>query len=331
MENYLVKAFIIFLCLIVSIGCTDPDLSKSADNTGLQEGEIIEFQGKKIKVGDLSDQDISQGITRDVSIVSLDENETTKGAPAGARYLTIIVRDGASNSKNVYLNMKYMRNIAVNEGKILGYGCSYIAGGCQDPGDTIPDPCGSPTDAEEEILYWKSWWATKGVNQYSTCVLLVGKSVGAAMLYRSLYRCYSSKSPYIGLQNFFKVAVVLVDAHEPGAPGDSGYANKWYDYVYFDKSMGSGSYYYYNLKFWSAWAPYINPYRKGYSQLAIYNTYERHPSESFRGYSFNGLYNSKYYSMTNIKQNERHRTIGSSNITGDVIYNTFVYFCMAKD
>ena len=111
MDKYVVKTMIVCLCLVVCFGCTDPDFLKGVNETGLQEGEIIEFQGEKIKVGDLSDEDISNGITRSVSSVSINENEHTRGAPAGPRYLTIIIRDGAMNAGDIRLNLEYMRQL----------------------------------------------------------------------------------------------------------------------------------------------------------------------------------------------------------------------------
>jgi len=326
MKSFFVKGILVCFSLSVFFGC-----SLAVDNSeNAAPSEIIEYGGEKIKVGILTEQDVANGITKSISQNLHDSRNSKGGSPAGARFITVIFRDGAANAAGIMRMFTAAENMAGN--KIIYWVSSYIKGGT----DVLHLPVGSPVDAEKELMYWKNWWINnRGVNWASQCVLLIGKSVGAAMLYRSLYRAYYSKSPYIGLQNFFKVAVVLIDTHEPGKPGDSDDGGKWWDYVYFDSSMGRSGYRY-NLKFWNKWAQYINVNRKAQSQLGIYNTYQRYDSK-WRGYSFSGIYNGKYYSITNIKQNNvKHLEIDtrqpSMSLGRDMIYNAITQFlCAAKD
>ncbi|MBN1698728.1 MAG: hypothetical protein JW881_14530 [Spirochaetales bacterium] len=323
MKKLLSNVFLACMGLILMFSCNGPGLEVKEKEPVPDEGEIVEYDGVPVKIGELTDSDIENGITRAIFINPAATREDTRGVPAGGRYITAIIRDGAANSEGV----KYMFTAGMNRSSgILGLVGTYM------PHNLFTS---EPSDAEKEIMYWKNWWINNyGINQGSQCVLLVGKSIGAAMLYRSLYRCYYSKSRYIGLQNFFKVGVVLFDAHEPGAPGDSGDYAKWYDYVYFDAMMGSPGYYY-NLRFWPNWTNYINPARRQYAQLGIYNTYQRHDS-LWRGYSFLGSYAGSTYVITNIKQNVDHDEIDSdpySLILGaDMIENCIEQFiCGPKD
>jgi hypothetical protein len=92
-------------------------------------------------------------------------------------------------------------------------------------------------------------------------------------------------------KSFKKVTLILVDAHEPGAPGKKGRAwdrywhrfelktrNRWYDYVSFTNHKGGRNNY--ELRFSNELAEY------GY-KLKVYATYQR--SQIIKGYSFQGI------------------------------------------
>jgi hypothetical protein len=93
-------------------------------------------------------------------------------------------------------------------------------------------------------------------------LLIVGKSLGGAKMYRFLYQ-YSDY-----LKTFEKVATALVDPHEPIVPGDEGDQGKWYEFVYF--SGGSAT-----LKWWpDKWGPSADQSNSD-AKLRIYNIYQR--------------------------------------------------------
>lgn len=111
-----------------------------------------------------------------------------------------------------------------------------------------------------------------GVSKSQLICLLIGKSLGGAKTYRMI----AKNEPFF--DDFARVAVVLVDPHEPGAPGDEGRCNYWYDYVKFrcHSSDWNGNY---DLAWQSAWNDMIINGR-----LEFYNIFQR--SHWPRGYMF---------------------------------------------
>lgn len=109
-----------------------------------------------------------------------------------------------------------------------------------------------------------------GKSRSNLLLLLVGKSLGGAKTYKMMYNYASS------FDDFYRTAVVLIDSHEPIAPGKYGRANRWYDYVMFRRNSSSWRKNY-DLKWQSRWDSFG-------SKLAIYNTYQR--KHWPQGYSF---------------------------------------------
>ena len=107
-------------------------------------------------------------------------------------------------------------------------------------------------------------------------VLLVGKSLGAAKLYRVMHNYYEEFKDSVS-----GIAAVLVDAHEPIVPGDKGLTGKWYDFVYFDGGK-------YKLKWWdNKWGDQTQQSAAD-AKMRFYVTYQR--NEWPCGYSMNTPY-----------------------------------------
>lgn len=183
--------------------------------------------------------------------------------------IVVVLWDGAANEKTI--NNVY--NIAKK--KVPGW--SRIKGvwlpGFHDIGD-----------AKKEI--------DKIVRDYNKnpselLLLLVGKSMGGAKTYKMLYNHSSA------FDDFYRTAVVLIDSHEPVAPGKYGRADYWYDYVIFRRNSSSWRKNY-DLKWQTRWNSFG-------SKLAIYNTYQR--KEWPQGYSFSSarentrIYNEDHFSI----------------------------------
>jgi hypothetical protein len=111
-----------------------------------------------------------------------------------------------------------------------------------------------------------------GISKSKLICLLIGKSLGGAKIYRMIAKNESF------FDDFARVAVVLVDPHEPGAPGDEGRCNYWYDYVKFrcHSSDWNGNY---DLAWQSVWDNMIINRR-----LEFYSIYQR--GSWPRGYKF---------------------------------------------
>ena len=115
-----------------------------------------------------------------------------------------------------------------------------------------------------------------GDNPSKPAILLVGKSLGGAKIYRFMYNYYKAL-----LNQFSGVATVLVDAHEPIVPGDKGKTGEWYDFVYFEGGK-------YRLRWWdSEWGPH-NQQSAPDAKMRFYVTYQR--NEWPCGYSMNAPY-----------------------------------------
>ena len=96
------------------------------------------------------------------------------------------------------------------------------------------------------------------------CLLLVGKSLGGAKIYKFMYE-YAEY-----LKQFATVAGVLVDAHAPPpvGPGNKGKTDKWYPYIH----LSGGDH---NLTWWTdQWGPHADQ-RKADARLRLYATYQR--------------------------------------------------------
>ncbi|MBN1698497.1 MAG: hypothetical protein JW881_13360 [Spirochaetales bacterium] len=205
-------------------------------------------------------------------------------------------------------------------------------------GETSPEPIDLEEGIYNRLEIVKEYSGLKNTNQY--CLLLIGKSVGAAAIYRSLYRIYYGKSKYFGGTQFYKVGVVLVDAHEPFAPGDEGNSGQWYDYVHFNKELKADGDYY-NLTLWQKWADNIiypnGDDRQKFTQLRIWNTYQRGSGlfDGFEGYSFTGQYyfNNKLNNcVKNVRQyGVEHTEIEGTNKTVEIMVEPLFYFLCARN
>jgi hypothetical protein len=102
-------------------------------------------------------------------------------------------------------------------------------------------------------------------------LLLVGKSRGAAKLYRMLY------DNAAGFARFRRVAAVLVDTHDAGSPGDDGTTGTWHDCVYFDGGT-------YHLKWWSGRWGAADTQAQAAARLRVYAVYQRRKWP--KGYAF---------------------------------------------
>jgi hypothetical protein len=117
--------------------------------------------------------------------------------------------------------------------------------------------------------------SANGGNPSSLRLLIIGKSLGGAKMYRFFYQ-YNAY-----LKTFGKVAAAFVDAHEPIVPGDDGDKGKWYDYVYF--SGGS-----HNLNWWTdAWGASANQ-TDDTAKLRVYCIHQR--NQWPLGYSMSSAY-----------------------------------------
>jgi|GEM_PF-5904826 len=125
---------------------------------------------------------------------------------------------------------------------------------------------------------------SNGGHQDALALFIVGKSLGGAKMYRLLH----DKAEY--LKQFAKVAVELVDPHEPLAPGNSGEPDRWYDYVHFsdDKS---------NLTWWNEqWGAAADQSLKS-SRMRFFSIHQRNGWP--KGYSMKDAYN--YVCLTDKK------------------------------
>jgi hypothetical protein len=111
-----------------------------------------------------------------------------------------------------------------------------------------------------------------GVRKSDLSALVVGKSLGGAKTYKLL----ADNADYFN--GFYRTAVAIVDAHEPGAPADAGRCDYWYDYVRFrcNSSDWNGNY---DLAWRSSWDSIANSGR-----LKFFNVYQR--DDNIAGYSF---------------------------------------------
>lgn len=112
-------------------------------------------------------------------------------------------------------------------------------------------------------------------------LLIVGKSLGAAKMYRFLYKYYDELKP------FARISVVLVDPHEPFVPGDTGDTAEWYDFVYFKNGK-------HRLKWWDDRWGDCKAQTDPHAKLRFHVAYQRNRWP--RGYAMNTPY--KSYNLT---------------------------------
>jgi hypothetical protein len=113
-----------------------------------------------------------------------------------------------------------------------------------------------------------------GMDPTQLCLLVVGKSLGGAKMYRFFFQ-YADY-----LKFFHKIALILVDAHEPGAPGNEGDVDKWYDYVHFSSG--------HQLKWWTyKWGP-AESQLDASAKIRVYVIYQR--NDWPRGYGMREAY-----------------------------------------
>ena len=157
-------------------------------------------------------------------------------------------------------------------------------------------------------------------------ILLVGKSYGGAKLYLLLFELAAK------LNDFRKVAVVFVDAHDPHpfGPGSEDIPNYWFQYVVF-----SGSYPSHNLM-WHPWwqntfgLSSASDQQRSTAQLRIYNLYQRDDRLTAEGYSFVSAYKNIDLSgqevthyVDGLREDVAHMNIETSTDTVELIQEAF--------
>ena len=187
----------------------------------------------------------------EASVEALDTTRVTKAAPTK---LVALIWDGSSATgsiKDAFLT-------AIDGVSGWSHIKWYYIGGTS-----------SLSTAKSKI---ESGVSSYGLPKSSLSVLVIGKSLGGAKTYK-----FANDQAGL-LDDFYRSAVVTVDAHEPGAPGDEGRCNYWYDYVRF-RCDSSGWNDHYDLAWRSVWNDRANAGR-----LEFFNVYQR--NEWPRGYRF---------------------------------------------
>lgn len=153
-------------------------------------------------------------------------------------------------------------------------------------------------------------------------LLIVGKSYGGAKMYKYLESCNNI------LKKFKKVALVLVDSHEPIIPGDDGDPDRSYDYVNFDNNDDlDGDYY--NLQWRDEWEQVFQlpansaPDQK--TKLKVFNIFQR--IDGTKGYSFYNAHsvNKKLFNMNYSNQEPEHMGIDNCKETIHLICKAIDY------
>lgn len=144
-----------------------------------------------------------------------------------------------------------------------------------------------------------------GYSHHELGLVIIGKSMGGAKTYKMVHDYHGH------LDDYKRVSMVLIDAHEGGAPGNQGISGKWYDYVHLANNTSSWSRDY-DLSFLMRHGNYG-------SKLRIYNTYQR--DDGLKGYTFTRAYR-------NIKQNfgySGHSRITTTDSTKKLIGEALLY------
>lgn len=218
------------------------------------------------------------------AISAVNKNSSLAKTKVSYRDFVVMVWDGFSNGEQIFS--------AFSSAASSANGWSSYSGLFLQSGNS-PSEVKSKIDAEV---------AAYGKPRSQLNLLIIGKSLGGAKTYKMSHTYHES------FNDFNKVAMVLVDPHEPGAPGDQGRADYWYDYVHFRRhSSWAGNY---DLTFTGNHANY-------FGKLGIYSTYQR--SYWPRGYMF----------TTNAKRLTRqycdHTAIANSSTTISVIKDAIEY------
>ncbi len=232
--------------------------------------------------------------------------------PDKARRFVVIVSDGAANTGSVLDMWNQAYGYALARGFVKEMKGSYMGG------------WSTPGEIRNEIVRWVNAYANEGIPQGEITLLVIGKSQGSARQYKTMYNSYNNDhNGYF--KNFYKVGWVLIDPHEPGAPGKSGRCGHWYDYVVFDcnKDFNSGNWNnYYNLYLYFRWTYWI-----ARGQLRINSTYER-VDPLIQGYAMcggdpAGNTPRKWWTAALWRQmNNGHFNIDQSCSSARLIYNT---------
>ncbi len=216
-----------------------------------------------------------------VASVSEDSNDAASSLqvqkaffPDAARRLVVVLCDGFAD--NGYI--RYLWNTA--------YGYALQRGFVQELKGSYMEHGNDYDDVKSEIRRLVSAYAAEGIPQSQLTLLVIGKSLGAAKNFELMYHNYNdSHNGYF--KNFYKVGWVLIDPHEPVAPGDRGRCNRWYDHVYFDCNKAYNDDImndyndYYNLAMFSRWKYWISR-----GQLRVNSTFQRR--DSTKGYPMCG-------------------------------------------
>jgi hypothetical protein len=146
-------------------------------------------------------------------------------------------------------------------------------------------------------------------------LLLVGKSLGGANMYKFL-ELFSGE-----LNDFKKVALVLVDAHEPGEPGDEGHTGDCddYDFVCFSDCE-------YCLTWFNTYNDdfnYASQQESDDSKLRVFNIYQR--NDNIKGYSFPNAYSNNNLSNIDLNGEASHWNIANCEETRILIQDAIEY------
>lgn len=262
-REFFISLLTVVLLIFVTVGCTNP---------GIDLGETIVE---------------AESIEGSKEVVALEESPVSVSRVGASPGRTIVLCvDGFSNSYKIF---EALDSAIAKSGKspaeldgvtIKRQEYSIWHADCSDYVDTIRRIANSSSLplAEQNLV-------------------LIGKSLGGARTFKMInsYASYFKK--------FKRVAVVLVDAHEPFIPGAYGRANRWYDYVIF---AGSGGIYNYDLKMTATLSSYG-------SKLRIFNIYQR--EDLIRGYAFTAAYKN-----INLTSNISHFNIPGKAETINCIY-----------
>lgn len=170
----------------------------------------------------------------------------------------------------------------------------------------IDDRQKKPSETKNDI---NNLAAATGYSKSELGLLVIGKSMGGAKTYKMIHEYQTT------FDDFKKVHVVLIDAHEGPQPGNQGYSGKWYDYVHFDNNTK------YKTRDYDL--TYTSRYTNYGSKLRVYNTYQR--DDALEGYTFRKAYRNKKQSI----RRDGHSKITNTSTTVDLIEEAIEDICMS--
>lgn len=170
----------------------------------------------------------------------------------------------------------------------------------------IDDRFKSPGQTKSDI---ETMVSQSGYSKSELGLLVIGKSMGGAKTYKMIHDYQTT------FDDFKKVHVVLIDAHEGPQPGNQGYSGKWYDYVHFDNNTK------YITRDYDL--TYTSRYYNYGSKLRVYNTYQR--DDLLEGYTFRKAYRNKKQSISR----DGHSKITNTATTVDLIEEAIEDICMS--